>query len=276
MSSRTVASLPCPAVVTAAGHATRFLPFSAVVPKEMLPIGDKPAIGHVIAECIAAGADNVYVVTRPGDLIVPAYIQQLKSDSYPVEAVPEDLTGGYGNAAPLLTLREQLSACDLFMVAFGDDLLLGGPAPGADLAAMRSIAENGPDAVIAAQLIDRADIGSFGVVDVAEAGSDEVLGLRQRPDPATVAEPLAVVSRLILRPVILDQLIPQAEARGEVDLGVAVGKHARLGDVRVHRLAADWVTVGEARRYYDALTRYWRDQTEPAPAVATETLEPAC
>jgi UTP--glucose-1-phosphate uridylyltransferase len=81
--------------------------------------------------------------------------------------------------------------------------------------------------------------------------------IRQRPDPGTVTEPLAVVSRLILRPSILGLLIPRPEAHGEVDLGIAVGERARQADVRAHRVTAHWVTVGDPRRYYDALTRYW-------------------
>ena len=47
---------------------------------EMLPVGGTPALGHVIAECTAAGADRVYVVTRPGDPVVPAYVRLLQDD----------------------------------------------------------------------------------------------------------------------------------------------------------------------------------------------------
>jgi UTP--glucose-1-phosphate uridylyltransferase len=253
----------CPAGVTAAGHGTRFRPFTSVVPKEMLPVGGTPALGHVIAECTAAGADRVYVVTRPGDPVVPDYVRLLQDDGCPAVCVTEDLSWGYGNAAPLLTLRRVLEKCATFMVAFGDEVLLGGTTPGADLAAMRRAAESGADAVIAGQLIGRADAGSFGVIDVTGPGGTRVRGVRQRPDPATVTEPLAVVSRLILRPAVLDLLTPRPEARGEVDLGVAVGEHARQADVRVYRIRADWITVGDPRRYYDALTRYWNSPNHP-------------
>jgi len=262
----------CPAVVTAAGHGTRFRPFTRVVPKEMLPVGGTPALGHVIAECTAAGADRVYVVTRPGDPVVPAYVRLLQDDGCPAVCVPEELSCGYGNAAPLLTLRPVLEACATFMVAFGDDVLLGGPVPGADLAAMRQAAERGASAVIAGQLISPADTGSFGVIDTAGPGGTRVRGIRQRPDPVTVTEPLAVVSRLILRPPVLGLLIPRAEARGEVDLGAAVGEHAREADVRVHRVTADWVTVGDPRRYHDALTRYWNSH----PQYPRHPEETAC
>ncbi len=248
------------AVVTAAGHATRFRPFSTIVPKEMLPIGHRPAVDHVIAECVAAGAATVIVATRPEDVVVPAYLDMLRDDGVPVEAVAEDLGHGYGNGTGLLTLRERLAAEESFGVAFGDDVLLGGH----DLAAMRDMASNGADAVIAAQLVDHADIASFGVVDTHPDDPDRVIGIRQRPDPATVAEPLAVVSRLILRPSIFDLLVPTEHARGEVDLGVAVGELARIADVRVHRITGRWVTVGDPRRYLDALQTYWQLQTEPA------------
>jgi len=248
------------AVVTAAGNATRFRPFSTAVPKEMLPVGHQPAVEHVIRECIAAKAASVIVVTRPGDLIVPSYLDVLRRDGVPAEAVEEDLRHGYGNGTPLLTLRDRLQSRESFGVAFGDDVLLGGH----DLAAMRDIALTGADAVIAAQRIDPADIGSFGVVDTRPDDPGRVAGIRQRPDPATVSEPLALVSRLILRPSIFDLLVPAEHARGETDLGAAVGQFARTADVRVHRITGHWVTVGEPRRYLDALRTYWLLHPEPA------------
>ncbi|GDY29750.1 sugar phosphate nucleotidyltransferase [Gandjariella thermophila] len=248
------------AVVTAAGQATRFRPFSTVVPKEMLPLGDTPAVEHVIDECLRAGATRVLVATRPDDTVVPAYVEVLRQKGRPVDAVAEDLGHGYGNGTPLLTIREQLQRHELFGVAFGDDVVLGG----ADLAAMYELAVTDAEAVIAAQVINREDVGSFGVVDVAPGDPSRVTGIRQRPDPATVREPLAVVSRLILRPSIFDMLRPTDLARGEVDLGVAVGRLAERADVRVHRITGHWITVGDPRRYLDALRTYWRLQTEPA------------
>jgi UTP--glucose-1-phosphate uridylyltransferase len=71
----------------------------------------------------------VYVVTRPGDPVVPAYVRLLQDDDCPAVCVPENLSCGYGNAAPLLTLRPVLEACAMFIVAFGDDVLLGAPPP---------------------------------------------------------------------------------------------------------------------------------------------------
>jgi UTP--glucose-1-phosphate uridylyltransferase len=216
------------AVVTAAGGGTRFQPFSAIVPKEMLPLGTMPALGHVIEECVQAGVDRVVVVTRPGDQVIPAPVATLRADGLSISTVAEDRAHGYGNAVPLLTLADQLSGASMFVVAFGDDVLLSHheAETGCDLAAICATAGRGADAAIAAQVVDRAEIGSFGVLDLVPEEPERVAGIRQRPDLATVSEPLAIVSRLILRPSILALLVASDQARGEVDLGVAVGRLA--------------------------------------------------
>jgi UTP--glucose-1-phosphate uridylyltransferase len=249
-----------PAVVTAAGDGTRFRPFSAVVPKEMLPLGPVPAVEHVITECLAGGASHVIVVTRPGDQIIPAHVGVLRRTGLPVEALPEDRSYGYGNATPLLTLSGRLAGCDAFAVAFGDDILLGEPRPGWNLAAMRNQMQPGTAAVIAGQLIDRSEARSFGIITTRPGQPDQAAAITQRPDPADVTEPLAVVSRLILRPSILRRLAPAGQASGEIDLGVAVGVLAAADPVRVHRIAGRWVTVGDPRQYLRALTAYWQYQ----------------
>lgn len=254
-----------PAVVTAAGAATRFRPFSSVIPKEMLPLGGVPAVEHVVRECLSSGASDVIVVTRPNDQIVPSYIGRLRQDGLPVTAVSEDLSHGYGNAAPLLTLRDTLAECEAFAVAFGDDILLGGPSIGFDLAVMRAQLRPEIDAVVAGQRIDIEDSCSFGIIDVQPSEPTRAICIRQRPDPATVTEPLAVVSRLILRPSILDTLKPSERAGGEVDLGIAVGELAADGHVGVHRIAGYWVTVGDPGRYLKALRAFAELQRSNTP-----------
>lgn len=259
-----------PAVVTAAGNGTRFRPFTRHVPKEMLPIGAQPALRHVITECLAAGADQVYIVTRPDDLVVPAYTATLAGEGLPVRAIAEDPTFGYGNAAPLLTLSSALAGAELFFVAFGDDVLLE-DQPGTALGTMLDLARSDDvDAVVAAQLVPHDQIGSFGAAEVTTVGGDHVARIRQRPDPSTVDEPLAVVSRLVLRPPILTRLTARPETGGEIDLGLAVGEMARVADVRVHRLAGHWVTVGEPRRYAEAL-QLWHEHTTASHTASTRT-----
>ena len=64
---------PMKALIPAAGHGTRFLPVTRVVPKEMLPVGSKPAIQLIVEEALAAGADEVVIVTSPEKEIIKRY-----------------------------------------------------------------------------------------------------------------------------------------------------------------------------------------------------------
>lgn len=243
------------AVITAAGHGTRFRPFTAHVPKEMLPLGGTPAVEIVVAECLSAGATEAVVVVRPDDTVITAHLADLRRDGCPVRVVPENLDHGYGNAAPLLTLHDELADHDTFLVAFGDDVLLGEPHPGANLAAMHHRARTAT-AVIAATVIPQEHTASFGIIDRHPDDPTRLHRLRQRPHPDTVADPLAVVSRLVLRPQIFDTVAAAPDAGGEVDLGVAVGRLAATDTVAVHTINGTWVTVGDPDRYFDALTTY--------------------
>ncbi|MGH3964003.1 MAG: sugar phosphate nucleotidyltransferase [Pseudonocardiaceae bacterium] len=254
-----------PALITAAGHASRFRPFSTTVPKEMLPLGARPALDHVIDECAGAGVSEVIIVTRPTDTVVAAHLAATLGRAIPVQVVAEDLRHGYGNATPLLTVGDRLRGCDLFAVAFGDDVLLPGFCAYRELASMYRIAALGADAVIAAQRVERHHVKSFGIIDTEPDDPTRVIRIRQRPDPATVTEPLAVVSRLVLRPSIISLLVPTERARGEVDLGIAVGELALTGIVRVHRINCQWVTVGDPASYYQALRTYWSLHPEDIP-----------
>ena len=255
-------------MVTAGGQGIRFRPFSAAVPKEMLPLGATPAIEHVVRECLSAGADDVIVITRPEDRVVPAHMRLMREQGHPVRTVAEDPRHGYGNAAGLLTLAQELASCPEFAVAFGDDILLDEPRPGDNLTAMRRELHRGAAAVIAAHPVPRAMSATVGVIDTDPTDLTRVSRLRQRPHPDTLApspgDPLAVVSRLMLRPGILERLVPTELARGEVDLGVAVGLLAAEHLVRLHRINGRWVTVGDPASYLRALLTY-RFLTEPAP-----------
>ncbi|MCR6488351.1 sugar phosphate nucleotidyltransferase [Amycolatopsis sp. OK19-0408] len=262
-----------PAVITAGGAGTRFAEFTQILPKEVLPVGGRPAITWVIAECLGAGATEAIVVTRPGDTAIPALAQRLhREHGWPVTTVPEDVEPGYGNAVPLLTLRERLAEATTFLVAFGDDVLLGEPSPGHNLAAMARQVRAGADAAIAAQLVPRDRIPAVGIIDPRPDNASLVAQIRQRPPADTVGEPLAVVSRLVLRPTILDRLVPTAHARGEIDLGIAVGQLAHTGEVGLHRLTATWVTVGDARSYHAANTAFWNLHTTSPALTALPPL----
>ena len=96
------------ALIPAAGHGTRFLPVTRVVPKEMLPVGAKPAIQLIVEEALAAGADEVVIVTSPEKEIIKRYFDGYTSKELAEEygLSPSGVRAALSRARKLL--REKL------------------------------------------------------------------------------------------------------------------------------------------------------------------------
>lgn len=240
-------------VITAAGRGTRFLPFSRTLPKEILPIGGVPAIEWVVREALSAYASHIIVVVRPHDEVIRKHLTTLDLGAVSLTFVEEDEHIRYGNAAPILSCASLLRTSSAFGVAFGDDVLLDADDDTGDLAAMFAALEERDEAVIAGKVVPREEIPHFGILTPVEGNPQLLQSLRQRPDPREVGEPLAVVSRIILRPSIFDLLSDDENSdKGELDLGLAVGRLAHTHRVRVHRITGQWVTVGDPEHYLEA------------------------
>lgn len=236
-----------PVVITAAGHGTRFRPFTFTLPKEMLPIGGVPAVELVAYEAARAGATHIFLVVRPGDTVIRAHFQHVSLENTQLIFVEEDASLKYGNAAPLLACEPYLSEVESFGVAFGDDVLLQND----DLLSMHKSLHTEVSAIIAGTQVERERAVSFGVITTDERDPMRMLNLRQRPPLHEITEPLVVVSRLVLRPTIFSYL-HEDWGDAEVDLGLAVGKLALSSRVLVHRIHGQWVTVGDPIHYLQA------------------------
>jgi UTP--glucose-1-phosphate uridylyltransferase len=264
------------AIILAGGWGTRFLPFTKAVPKEMLPIGNIPAIQHVVEECLRSGIKEITIVTRPGcDItrrhfeaapLLESYLsrenllaQQQAVNLAPVaryvtfvEERPADI---YGSAMPLLQLYDQMIDEPAFAVAFADDVILGKPAIGE---LVQAFEQHRAKAAIALQRVPRHYLGKFGNVALGEtlqlrAPSQFVVrDLIQRPSLQEIRSPYAVVSRLILTPTIFDHLATPAP-NGEMDLGTAVARVAQTARVLGVKISGRWVTVGDPESYLQAL-----------------------
>lgn len=261
------------ALILAGGWGTRFLPFTKIVPKELLPINGIPAIQYVVEEAIAAGYEEIIIVTRPGCTLTQRYFEdapQLESylkreqkqdalDKINAAAMREKLRfveeapdPRYGSALPLLQLCAELKNESHFAVLFADDLVLGGAPAMVDL--NNAYAMHTPDAAIAMQKIPRAQLSHFGNLALgaqlspAQPASFPVHNLIQRPKADEIQSDYAVVSRLLLTPAIFAH-IEQLGENGELDLGKAVARQASIDHVIGVALSGKWVTVGDPENY---------------------------
>ena len=224
------------AVFPAAGLGTRFLPTSKAVPKELLPILDKPMIQYGIEEVVAAGIEHVIIVTSQGKEALQSYFQgdpelerhlmasgprefldevRLVPSLAHFSFVRQEEPRGLGHA---VLMAEDLVGDEPFVVVLPDDVIWH--SEGATGQMLRVFEKYG-SSVVAVEEVPLEAVKSYGVVDslAVEERVHRVKGLVEKPDPDKAPSNLAIVGRYILTPEIFPCLTrTTAGAKGEIQL----------------------------------------------------------
>ncbi|WP_347976159.1 UTP--glucose-1-phosphate uridylyltransferase GalU [Microbacterium sp. ProA8] len=215
---------PIKAVIPAAGLGTRFLPATKAMPKEMLPVVDKPAIQYVVEEAAQAGIDDILVIIgRNKNAIsnhfdsVPELEEKLKdkgdtdrlrrvlesSDLADIHFVRQGEPKGLGHAV----LRAKAHVGDSsFAVLLGDDLI---DERDELLTTMIAAHERTGAAIVALMEVDPAQINLYGVASVESTDGNGVVkvnGLVEKPSPEDAPSNLAVIGRYVLSPSVFEIL----------------------------------------------------------------------
>ncbi len=227
------------AVFPAAGLGTRFLPATKAQPKEMLPLVDKPIIQYGVEEAVAAGCDQIIIVTGRGKQAIEDHfdvsyelekmleergktdllkiVRQI-SDLIHIAYVRQKEALGLGHA--VLTARE-LVGNEPFAVLLADDVI---DAEVPCLKQMMNVFEKTQCSVLATQVVEGPGISAYGVLEGKPVpGSNgklyEVLSLVEKPRPEEAPSNLAVIGRYILTPAVFEKLSDlKAGAGGELQL----------------------------------------------------------
>jgi UTP--glucose-1-phosphate uridylyltransferase len=217
----------CKAVFPAAGLGTRFLPATKAQPKEMLPLVDKPIIQYGVEEALAAGCNQIIMVTGRGKTAIEDHfdtsyelekileekkktdllkvVRQI-SDMIHVAYVRQKEALGLGHA--VLTARE-LVGREPFAVLLADDVI---DAEVPVLKQMMRVFEEKQCSIIATQIVEGAAISAYGVLDVKPADGHqggrlyEILNMVEKPPLEEAPSNLAIIGRYILTPAIFDVL----------------------------------------------------------------------
>ena len=215
------------AVFPAAGLGTRFLPATKAQPKEMLPLVDKPIIQYGVEEALAAGCDQIIIVTGRGKTAIEdhfdvsyelekmleekgktellAVVRQI-SDMIHVAYVRQKEAMGLGHA---VLMARELVGHEPFAVLLADDVI---DAPTPCLKQMMEVFDQTQSSVIATQVVEGPAISSYGVLDVKEADprfggrAFEVKHMVEKPKLEDAPSKLAVIGRYILTPRIFEML----------------------------------------------------------------------
>ena len=258
------------AVFPVAGFGTRFLPATKAMPKELLPIVDKPLIQYAVEEAIAAGIDTLIFVTGRNkraiedhfdnnqelELALRAKGKDEQADMVRrilpegVECIfmrqPEQL--GLGHA---VLCAERAVGSDPFAVLLADDFLTGSDhGVTADLA--RAFKTTGKSQLSVME-VNGPDISKYGVVVPGDT-QGAIAGLVEKPDAASAPSNLASIGRYVLTPDIFDILRTQPPgAGGEIQLADAINTQAVSGAVDGVKLNGRRFDCGSVQGYLDAI-----------------------
>ncbi|MDG1101918.1 MAG: UTP--glucose-1-phosphate uridylyltransferase GalU [Ascidiaceihabitans sp.] len=258
------------AVFPVAGFGTRFLPATKAMPKELLPIVDKPLIQYAVEEAIAAGIDTLIFVTGRNKRAIEDHFDnnqelemalrakgkydqaEMVKNILPagVECIfvrqPEQL--GLGHA---VLCAERVVGDDPFTVLLADDFLTyEGDGIVSDLV---SAYELSGKTQLSVMEVNGPDISKYGVV-VPNGGSGSVAGLVEKPDASKAPSNLASIGRYVLTPDIFDILRTQpVGAGGEVQLADAINTQAIKGAVQSVKLNGLRFDCGSVQGYLDAI-----------------------
>ena len=232
------------AVIPAAGLGTRFLPATKALPKEMLPVVDKPAIQYVVEEAVQAGLSHVLMITGRNKNALENHFDravelenllEAKGDENHLDAVAE-ATGladihyvrqgdplGLGHA---ITKAETFVGNEPFAVLLGDDLI---EEQSNLLSEMLTLAETKQATVVALMEVPEDEVSKYGVVKPGNRSGNvlEIEGLVEKPSIEVAPSNFAVIGRYVLQPGVFEVLnMLQPGVGGEFQLTDALNKMA--------------------------------------------------
>ncbi len=284
------------AVFPVAGLGTRFLPATKAMPKEMLPIVDKPLIQYAVEEAYEAGVREMIFVTGRTkrsieDHFDTAYELEAelaasrKSELLSlVESIkPADMTCVYVRQAKALGLGHAVGCArtlvgnEPFAVLLADDLMVGRPGI---LAQMVNEFERLGGSVLAVQDVPLEEVRRYGIVSGRSQGERVVAldGIIEKPSPDRAPSRLAVAGRYVLTPGIFDEIasVPRGSG-GEIQLTDAIAQLLGRERVYAYRYQGRRYDCGSKLGFLQATVDLAREHPDVGPAFSDwlDTVQPS-
>lgn len=270
------------AVFPVAGLGTRFLPATKTVPKEMLPIVDRPLIQYAVDEAIDAGCDTLVFVTNRYKHSVADYFDKAYELEQKLEkagkheqlalvrnVLPEGVRAVFVTQAEALGLGHAVLCAkpvignEPFAVVLPDDLIWSKGA-----GALRQMADHAASAdvgVIAVQDVPREQTASYGIVatDTFVDRHGAINRIVEKPAPADAPSTLAVVGRYVLPPQIFDHLENTgAGSGGEIQLTDAIAQLIKSSQIDAYRFQGTRFDCGTHLGLIEATIRFALDHEQ--------------
>jgi UTP--glucose-1-phosphate uridylyltransferase len=263
------------AVIPAAGLGTRFLPVTKSVPKEMLPIVDKPTIQYIVEEIVASGIEEILIITgRNKEMIINHFdnvpeLEGILLNAGKTEALEE--VQGITNMAKIFSVRQReakglghavLCAKEFvgnepFAVVLGDDIVYHDGEPA--LKQMIDIYNTYEASVIGVQQVPEDQVNKYGIVSGSQI-KDRVYcvnDLVEKPEIGKAPSTMAILGRYIITPGIFDILEETGKgAGGEIQLTDGLKALAKIEKMIAYDFMGKRYDVGDKLGFLQATVEY--------------------
>ncbi len=236
------------AVIPAAGLGTRFLPATKAMPKEMLPVVDKPAIQYVVEEAVEAGLTDVLMVTGRNKNALENHfdrntelesVLERKGDNHRLQEVNQSshlATIHYVRQGDPKGLGHAVSKAEMhvgknpFAVLLGDDII---DSRDDLLKQMVAVYERQPSSIVALMEVDPSKVHLYGIATVETTDDDSVVRITElveKPKAEDAPSNLAIIGRYILQPDVFSEIAKtKPGSGGEIQLTDALNALAHSG-----------------------------------------------
>ena len=236
------------AIIPAAGLGTRFLPLTRAVPKEMLPIGAKPALQVILDEALEAGCDEVQIIISPAKELVRKYFAEDPQYADRVRWVYQEEQHGLGHA-----VLQCAGAGGPILILLGD-AVISGCAAAKEMVSLSQA--NGGASVIGCEHVPPEKVSRYGILKVEDG---KVVDLVEKPSAAEAPSDLAIAGRYLLDARIFDYLRTQTPGKGgEIQLTDAIRRMVREGgaELRPYIYPGKRHDIGNPQGYYETLKAF--------------------
>lgn len=254
------------AVIPAAGHGSRMLPATKALPKEMMPIVDKPAIQYIIEEIVDAGIEDILIITGRGKRAIEDHFDrnveiQTALEERANQPMLETLErieqladihylrqkDALGTGHAIMKARNHIGN-EPFAVLYGDDLVVSKQPCIGQLIEQH---ERYSASILAVKEVPEDIVGNYGVISPKPINDVFLVeGLVEKPKPSQAPSNLATLGRYVFEPDIFDFLDKiEPAANGEFQLTDAIELMIQSKAVYACPIDGEWHTVGDLLSY---------------------------
>ena len=280
---------PTKAIICAAGLGTRFLPQTKAMPKEMLPIIDRPVIQLIVEEAVAAGVTDVIIVTGSNKRAIEDHFDHDDYLDAELRAAGKDAKADQlhdisrlanfvyvrqkglpkGNARPVINASHLIDHDEPCFVFFADDFFRSDVPRAVQL---KEAYNQTGKAVISLIEVPKTDADKYGMVALGAQTDErtyEVAELIEKPGVENAPSSFASVGGYLLTPEILPMLDTlQPGKGGELTLADAINELAKAGGVSGRFIEGTWHDTGDQLKYMQAIVDMALESTEYGEAFA--------